>query len=316
MKRIITFFLCLALMLPAFISCAGGEEKQGKIKVVCTIFPQYDWIRNIIKDTEGVSLSLIVQSGSDMHSYQPTVKDCAEIASADIFVQVGGQSDAWADEFISNSAKEGVQVISLLELLGDDALELSHNEHKEHAHGDECVKDEHVWLSLKNAVLFCNAVCEALCRADPDNAEKYRDNNSTYTYALDMLNSKYEALSQSSENKFLLFADRFPFGYMTRDYGIDYYAAFEGCSAESEAGFETVLALAQALDERELDSLMILEGSDDKLARTVIENSSRKNCKIIVLNSMQSVSRADIDNGQTYLKIMESNYHALEGALK
>lgn len=322
MKKTVIILLVTLMILPLCLtSCKGSDKSEQGISVMCTFFPQYDWAKNIIGDAKGVELSLLVENGMDIHSYQPSVRDLARIASCDLFIYVGGESEEWVSEVIETTVSKDTVVISLLDILGDGACHIPESEsgdddpNTSHDHGNECAYDEHVWLSLKNARLFCDKITEALCDLDPENAELYASNNGTYGAALDQLDEKYQSVAESSANKTLLFADRFPFVYLTRDYGISYIAAFAGCSAETEASFATLARLSAAIGEHSLDCVIILEGSEKKLAQTVISSSENKECQILTMNSIQSVTRAEADGGASYLGIMEENLKALESAL-
>ena len=192
-------------------------------------------------------------------------------------------------------------------------------EEEESAEGDseeEPEYDEHVWLSLKNAKVICDAIEKDLADLDPDNADAYAKNLEDYTGQLDALDQEYQTAVDAAPQKTLLFGDRFPFRYMVDDYGLTYYAAFVGCSAETEASFETITFLAQKVDELGLKNIMTIEKSDQKIAKTIRDNTKNKDQNILTLDSMQSTTSDDVKNGETYLSAMKSNLEVLKEALQ
>ncbi len=215
-------------------------------------------------------------------------------------------------------------VINLLDELGDSVKEeelaegmQEEEEEHDHDHDEEGPEyDEHVWLSLKNASVLVQSISDALGKIDPDNADKYSSNASAYNEKLDELDSKYQAAISDAPVNTVLFGDRFPFRYLTDDYGLDYYAAFVGCSAETEASFETITFLAKKLDELGLKAVLTIEGSDHRIAETIIQNTNEKNQQILTMDSMQSTTSKDVAGGSTYLSIMEKNLSVLTEALK
>ena len=336
--------ILLALTTSVFAKAKKADKNSGKIKIVTTIFPQYDWTREIIGDTNSANLTLLIGNGTDLHSYQPSIQDIAKISTADIFIYVGGESDGWVKDALKNAKNKNMTVINLLEVLGDNVKEeqivegMQAEEEEEHHHvededhdhehheadghhhhhddEDEPEYDEHVWLSLRNAKEICAAICDALCKKDSANAASYKVNLTAYTSKLDALDAKYTATVKAASKKTILFGDRFPFRYLTDDYNLKYYAAFVGCSAETEASFETVIFLAKKVDELGLNSVLKIESGDGKLARTIINSSTKKSAAILTMDSMQSVTTKQAASGTTYLSVMENNLKVLEQALK
>ena len=299
----------------------GGANTSGKLSVVCTIFPEYDWVKQVMGDhADEANVTYLLSSGTDLHNYQPTASDIMSISSCDIFIHVGGESDKWVEDALDEAVNKDMQVIDLMELLGDSAKEEEikegmEAEEEEEDGGDEVEYDEHVWLSLKNAKVVCSAISEALSKADPDNAEDYSSSLDDYTKKLDDMDESFRAVTENAENKTLIFGDRFPFRYLFDDYGLDYYAAFVGCSAESEASFSTISFLSDKLNELECDTIFTIENSDKSIAEAVIRNSDRKDCTVAELNSIQSVSMNDVNSGVTYLSLMQQNCDVLAGYL-
>lgn len=318
-SRVLPVLLCI----PLLAGCAGSMETgdPDRINVVCTVYPQYDWAREIIGDTENTELTLLVDNGTDFHSYQPGTDDMVTLASCDVLIYIGGTSDKWVQDSIANAANPDMQTVNLTEILGDSIIEevctLEDEEHHhEHDHDhEEHTYDEHVWLSLKNAKLFCSSISDALCSADPENAQSYKANEEAYIEKLDELDEKYEETVEGAVYPRMIFADRFPFIYMMQDYDIEYYAAFPGCSSETDASFETVVSLAEKVDSCGVCGVFTIDGSNSSIAESVLSNTKNGSGEIYTLNSMQSVSREDIDNGCTYISIMEDNLAEIRGAI-
>ncbi len=328
MKRIAILILIILLVVLPTTSC-GSQVKNETVTIVTTVFPEYDWVKNILGNhTEGIELILLTENGTDLHSFQPTVSDIAKISSCDILICTGGISDTWIDDALKAAPNDERTVIKLMSLLSEDKklVEQSvhhntnhdhghdHNDHHGYDHHEE-VYDEHLWLSLKNAKHFCKAITDVLCQKIPEKAAHYTDNCTKYVAKMDKLDSDYAQAVAEADTKNLLFADRFPFSYLTNDYGLTCFAAFPGCSAETEASFETVAFLSNVLNDYSLPAVVILENSEDNLANTVITTAKCKDIRIVSLNSLQSISREDIKNGVTYLDIMKNNLQALCSAL-
>ena len=240
------------------------------------------------------------------------------------------------DDALKNAANKNMKVVNLLEALGErvkteevvegmqeeehdhdhdheDADE--HDDAKEHDHEEEAEYDEHVWLSLKNAQTLCSAISAVLQQIDPDNKDTYAANASAYIKKLSALDADYQAAVDAATRKTVLFGDRFPFRYLAEDYGLRYYAAFAGCSAESEASFETISFLAGKVDELNLPCVLTIEGVQHKIAETIVRNTAAKNQKVLTMDSMQSTTSKDAANGTTYLSVMERNLSVLKEAL-
>lgn len=321
MKKIVIILTVLLAFTPLFAQ--GKAEKNtgktdGKLSVVATIYPQYDWVKNIIgEDAQNIEVKLLIDSGVDLHSFQPNADDIIDIANCDLFIYVGGESDEWVKDVLEASPNPNRKVLNLLEALGDNVKEEELAEGMEHEHDqeEETEYDEHVWLSLKNAEILCKSIENALSSLDPANAKRYSENATAYIEKLKALDALYAGTVESASKKTLLFCDRFPFRYLVDDYGLGYYAAFSGCSAESDASFETITFLAGKVDELKLNTVLTIEGNKNKIAKTVISASEAKDVKVLVMDSMQSVKASDIKNGISYLSVMESNLETLKAAL-
>ena len=332
MNRNITgMLLCAAIAASALTGCAGSnpnaaavDPSSGKqFSVVCTIFPEYDWVKQILGNhAANAELTYLLDSGVDLHSYQPTAADMAKIAECDLFVYVGGESDEWVEDALAEAVNKDMQVINLMEVMGDAAKEeevkegMQGEEEDEVDGAEEPEYDEHVWLSLRNAKLLCTEIADKLCILNSANAGDYKVNLDSYTAQLDKLDSEFQALADSASQKTLVFGDRFPFRYLVDDYGLDYYAAFVGCSAETEASFETIVFLAEKTDALGCGTIFTIENSDHKIAQTIIDNTKAKNQNIAELNSLQSVTKDRIGSGTTYLSLMQQNYEVLKAAIQ
>ena len=347
MKKLISLLLCTLALAAVLGGCgsqtANAPEKKDepkKLKIVTTIYPLYDWTKEIlggeVKDTE---LTLLLRNGVDMHSYQPTAEDIMKLSSCDVLIYVGGESDAWVEDARKAAVNKNMVAVRLMDVLGDRAkreeavegMEAHHHhdhdkddhkhddhkhehDHDNHKHHEEY--DEHIWLSLKNAALCVNAIADALVRADASHAEAYRANAEAYRGKLAAVDKEYELAVAASPKKTLLFGDRFPFRYLVDDYGLKYYAAFPGCSAETEASFETIAFLAAKLDELNLPAILTIEGGSRKVAETILYNTAKHDRKILALDSMQSTKGEKPVTGENYLDVMRKNLDVLKEALK
>ncbi len=404
----------------------ASEEGSDKLQVVTTIFPEYDWVREVAGQGENsvdtsvadkVEVSMLLDNGVDLHSYQPTAADIAKISTCDVFIYVGGESDKWVDDALKEAKNKDMVVIDLMDVLGDsvkeeelvegmegeeeedeaseedaveteeteessdeskdeskeesasvenvgnsgspnspapvvqseesdnpgfsdegsleltdeeaeaeeeetevaEAEEEDHEDHEDgegHHHDDgEIEYDEHVWLSLKNAEVLTEKIADSLGSKDTVNATAYKANAAAYIEKLSALDAEYQSAVDAKTVDTILFGDRFPFRYMVDDYGINYYAAFIGCSAETEASFETVIFLSGKVDELGLPAICTIEKSDQGIAETVKNNTKTQDQEILTLNSLQSVTSTDVEAGANYLKIMTDNLSVLKKAL-
>ena len=342
-KYIIT--LISAIIMAGFLSaCAAGTPATApadaaggdRLQIVTTIFPEYDWVMNILgNNPAGAEVTMLLDNGVDLHSYQPTAEDILKISACDMFIYVGGESDEWVEDALKEAVNKDMAVINLLDVLGDSVKEeevvegMQEEEHDyedadaeeehdhEHEHEEgEVEYDEHVWLSLRNAATLTGHISDELQRIDEKNADIYKKNADDYIAKLNALDKQYADAVSAASVKTLLFGDRFPFRYLTDDYGLSYYAAFVGCSAETEASFETITFLAQKEDELSLPAVMTIEGKDKKIAETIVQNTEGKDQQILTMDSMQSTTSKDVENGVSYLSVMENNLSVLKEALK
>lgn len=328
------------------------KGNSNKISIVCTTFPQYDWVKNILgEEAEHFNVTLLLDNGVDMHSYQPAVKDIATAGSSDLFIYVGGESDTWVEDALKEAKNKDLKAINLMETLDNFVKEeevvegmqeerksLGHSHEKsskekqeqtqkeshensqeingqKEAADEEPEYDEHIWLSIRNAEIMVKNIEKAIEQLDSDNAKVYQNNAENYIKKLDTLDKQYANTIQNAKYKAILFGDRFPFRYMADDYDLKYYAAFAGCSAETMAGFETVTFLAKKADELRLPVILTIENSDGRIAEAVKSNTTKKNQKILAMNSLQSVTKEQLADGITYLQVMQENLSVLSEAL-
>ena len=318
MKKTIALLLSVLLMAACVLPNTGIAESK-KLNIVVTIFPIYDWTRQVSGDTSA-DMTLLLDSGVDLHSYQPTAQDILKISTADLFVYVGGESDEWVEDVLNSAMNPDLRSVNLLEALGEDIkaeeiVEGMEHEKEEHEEGHEEEADEHVWLSLRCAQKLVRAIADALAEIAPDSAAVYQANAAAYTEKLAALDARYAEAVNNADVKTILFGDRFPFRYLADDYGLTYYAAFSGCSAESEASFQTIVFLAQKVDELGLPAVLTIEHPKTRIAETVVQSTAAKNQKILSMDSMQGTTAQDIQAGADYLSVMESNLAVLREAL-
>ncbi len=312
MKKITAILLVLLLCVLPLVSCEGAAD-DGKIKIVCSIFPVYDWVRCIVGDADGVEVSLLVSDGSDPHSYNAGVADIVAISSCDLLVTVGGDSDAWINAALRDVQNKELSVLRLLDILDERELAYTADSEHEHSHteGEDChhTLDEHIWLSPKAALLLCESIYEALLALDASNADIYGKNFDAYRAELSSLDALYTERAETADKPFI-FADRFPFKYLFCDYSLDYIAAFSSCSADSEASFSTVISLANEIGANGLDRIFVTESAIDGIAESVISASGRV-CEIVAIDSLQSVTAREAEDGASYVEIMKQNAELL-----
>ncbi len=334
-----------ALAASGFASAAettsAAPEPSQRATIVATTFPIWDWTREVLGErAKDVDLVLLQQSGADLHSYSPTAADLRKIASCDLFMFVGGESDEWTERVLAQAGKPNRRVLDLVKTLGSAAkaekvvegMEHAHghghacdHDHghvcdhghghecdHEHDHGHEC--DEHVWLSLRHAATLVKAIGAELAALDPANAATYRSNADAYAVRLAALDKAYADAVAKAKRKTILVADRFPFRYLADDYGLAYHAAFTGCSAESEASFKTIVFLAKKVDELALPVILTIEGAEHKIAETVKRTTKRRDQRILTLDSLQSTGGATASKTH-YIDVMKANLETLKAAL-
>ena len=345
-KKIITL-ICFGFVLCSIFACSSKNEVKNDtstavsnetetttnkktVKIVSTIFPIYDIVRNVVPN-DNYEMTLLLDSGIDIHNFSPTAKDIVKIAEADLFIYVGGESDKWVDKVVATAQNKNLKTINLMNELGNlvkeeevvDGMQHEHEEGEVHEEGEkyeeheheEHENDEHIWLSLRNAKAMTNAIAKKLIEIDSENQIEIQKKANAFAEKLDVLDKKYDEASQNKKYDTVVFGDRFPFRYLVDDYGLKYFAAFSGCSAEAEASFETVVFLAKKLDELGLKHICTLKGAEPKVAKTVINASNDKDRDIVFFNSMEGITNVNDAENTNYLKIMEENLEAFTKAI-
>ncbi len=299
----------------------SASADPDKISITTNSYAAYDWANQLLSGIESkADVTYLLSNGVDMHSYNPGTDDIAKISKSDLFVYVGGESDGWADDILADPTNKNMESISMLKAIGNrsvteeikDGMDVSDEEKNE-----DPETDEHVWLSLKNAEVIVEDMekdLEKLFSSDSDKTV-IKNNYEKYNAQLKDLDAQYQKTVDSSNGKTLLFGDRFPFRYMVEDYGLDYYAAFVGCSAETEASFKTIAYLSDKINELGLKHILVIENSDKKIANAIIKNSG-SDADVLTINSLQSVNKDDMANGVTYLSTMKDNLDIVSKALE
>ena len=304
MKKVLSVLLVICLMLCALSLVACSSIDSDKPTIVCTIIPEYDWVLNVLGDeAENYNIVCLCSNGVDIHSYQVSINDTILMSSCDMFIYSGGESQEWVDDVLANAKNKDMLVIKELDVIGDRAL----------PEEDEDEMDEHVWLSLRNAELIVIEIAKQLGVFDPTNKDKYIANAASYNLQLSSLDEKYVEFTSSTTNKLLLFGDRFPFRYMVEDYNLSYYAAFSGCSTETNASVGMIIDLAKKADDNNLSTILRLEDSDGRVAQKIMESSNAD--IVLTIDSMQAITMKKYNNGHTYLYAMTYNLDILKLAL-
>lgn len=303
MKRLIAILLCLCLML---CGCTAEPEKphdETKLQIVCTSFPAYDFAREIAGDR--AELTLLIKPGSEVHSYEPTPKDMIRIQESDLFICNGGESEQWAETLITPKLNT-IYMMDCVDTVEESADGIYN------AEDGEPELDEHVWTSPLNAIKISEEICNALCKLDTDNAEAYKTNFTAYKAQLMALDREFRQVIKNSGKHTLVFADRFPMRYFALEYGLDCYAAFPGCSSETEPSAKTVAYLIDRVRVDKIPAVLYMEFSNQKMADVICEDTG---CRKLPFYSAHSVSAEQFEQGVSYLDLMRINLNSLKEAL-
>lgn len=330
LRKMLSLLTLSALFLVGASGCSTTLESQAqneKPDIICVSFAEYDWTKEILGEhIQDVNLTYLLENGIDLHNYQPSARDMIQISGCDLLIYTGGESGSWVDDmFRTETPDAGMHVIRLMDAIQDSVkteeykegmqTDSDHDHDQDHAESEIPEYDEHVWLSVRNAGKICDVICQNLCELDAVHAQDYQKNLKNYHIELDNLDQEFVRMTEQSSVKTLIFGDRFPFRYFMDDYGLDYYAAFMGCSSDTEASFETIVFLAEKMDELQAEAIFRIENSSDSLAESIISSTEQKNQKILCLNSMQSVTAQEIADGASYLSIMRTNRDTLSEVL-
>lgn len=315
-KKIISALGAVFMSAALLTGCGTPPTKNdSKLSIVCTVFPVYDWTRQVVGDSDNIEVRYLLSSGADIHSFQPTADDMIAISDCDMFIYVGGESEEWVDDYLKNARNKDMKTLSLMNRLNQFVVEEEVKEGMAQDDEDDPGYDEHIWLSINQAERCVSEISREVSRLDSQNALKYEENATVYVGELQLLDRSFHMLFDNDPPT-LIFGDRFPFRYFVEDYGLDYYAAFKGCSADSDASFETITFLSGKVDEIGADTVFAIENSDCTIADAIITNAKSGSPQIAVLDSIQSVSARQIDEGTTYIGIMRHNYDILKEAFK
>lgn len=318
-KRLFALLLGLSLVATSAGCAQKTATGSAGIQVVCATAPLYDWTRQITKGTTSTEQKLIIGKGTDLHSFQPSAADIIAIKNADVLIYVGGESDGWIRDALKETLNKNQKVVCLMDVLKDSIVEEEvvegmqgedEHDHEDHDHEEGPEYDEHVWMSLRLAAKSCKAIEEAIASVAKADASKFKANLDEYLSKLDALDKQYEEMVKGARLDTMVVADRYPFRYLAEDYKLKYSAAFVGCSAETEASFKTVKFLADKIKALDSKTILTIENSDGKIAKTIIDTSGKTDVKIEALDSMQSCGD-ELD----YLSVMTGNLEKLKAAL-
>ena len=312
MKKFISVMLCITALMTVFCSCGKQDDKNndGKLNIVATIFPPYDFAREIGGDR--VNASMLLKPGMESHSYDPTPKDIIEIQESDLFIYVGGESDEWVKDILESGDKKPKKIIALMDIVDTVEEETVEGMEKTDDDGDEIEYDEHVWTSPVNASLITRKISETLCELDTKNASFFKNRTAEYCQKLSELDNEFRKVVENAKRKTIVFGDRFPFRYLADEYGLKYYAAFPGCSSETEPSAATVSFLIDKVKEEKIPVVFSIEFSSGKVADTICESTGAKKR---IFHSCHNVTQKELDNEAGYYWIMLDNAFALKEAL-
>jgi zinc transport system substrate-binding protein len=321
MKKLIYFVFAVFILSTLLTGCGQGSKStddgnaSGKINIVATVFPPYDFTREIIGDK--ADLTMLLPPASESHSFEPTPKDIIGIQNCDVFIYVGGESDEWVNSVLDSMDTDDMKIITLMDCVTaveEEVVEGMEDEEEtdDAAESEEPEYDEHVWTSPRNAKLIVQKISAALCEVDPQNASTYQQNTAAYETELDALDAEFQAAVDGAARKTIIFGDRFPFRYFTDAYGLDYFAAFPGCSTETEPSAATVKFLIDKINDENIPVVFHIELSNEKMANTISEATG---AKVSLLHAAHNISKVDFENGVSYLDIMKQNVVAIKEAL-
>lgn len=311
-KRLISILTVLLLIALTFTGCTASEKTDnGNINIVSTIFPQYDFAREITGDK--ANLKMLIQPGGESHTYEPTPQDIISIQEADVFLYIGGENDKWVEDILKSIDTTKIQVVKLIdcvELTCVDTAEEHTHAHNEDNHAHEF--DEHIWTSPMNAKKMVEAISNAICKADPENSEYYKNNTTAYSAQLIDLDTKIRDVVSTSKRNELVFGDRFPLVYFTNEYGLKHYSAFPGCSSETEPSASTIALLSDKVKQNNIPVILKIELSNSTVADTIASETSTR---VLTFYSCHNLSKNQFEKGESYISMMTANLETLKTAL-
>ncbi|MDR2655579.1 MAG: metal ABC transporter substrate-binding protein [Oscillospiraceae bacterium] len=309
-----TIYILLALLIAAALMASCGQAASsggsGKVSVVATTFAPYDFTRAIAGDK--AEITMLLPPGAESHSFEPTPNDITKIQNCDVFIYVGGESDAWVDRILGSMDTSKIKIITLMDCVDKVEEEVVEGMQEEEEEEEGVAYDEHVWTSPKNAKLIAQKISGELCETDSANAEVYTQNTDSFVSKLDELDGKFQAVVDSASRRTVVFGDRFPFRYFAEAYGLEYFAAFPGCSTETEASAATVKFLIDKINAEEIPVVFHIELSNAKIAETISEATG---AKVLLLHACHNITKDDFEAGKTYLDLMTDNVEPLREAL-
>ncbi len=309
MKKLLYILLCLGLLLCLCGCGAQPEAETDGLSIVTTVFPAYDFARQIAGDRAQVSL--LLPPGAESHSFEPTAKDMVRVHSADLFFCNGGESEAWVEELLESG--EDIRALSMMDCVDTLEEEVKEGMQENRAEEEEETEyDEHVWTSPRNAVRICEALCDELCSLDPEGEYDYRERLAAYKAELEDLDAAFRQTVREGKHHTVIFADRFPVRYFVEEYGLEYFAAFPGCAEDTEPSARTVAFLIDRVREEQIPAVFYIEFSNQKMADQICEDTG---CGKLLFHSCHNVSADDLRGGVTYLELMQNNALALKEAL-
>lgn len=317
LKKLFSLLLIFTILSFSFI-CTGcnkeNNEENGKINIVSTIFPQYDFARQIAGDYANVKM--LIPPAGEAHTYEPTPQDIISIEKSDIFLYIGGENDKWVDDIlegIDTNKTKVVKLIDYVDTVDEEIVEgMQHKEDHKTQHEEAHSKDEHIWTSPINAISMVNAICDAMCNTDEKNSNTYKENAQKYISQLEALDDEFRNIVDSTQRNELVFGDRFPLRYFTDEYNLDYYAAFPGCSSETEPSAATIAFLTDKVKENKIPVILKIELSSGVVANTIAEET---NAEVMTFYSCHNLTKEQFEKGETYLSMMTENVHTLKIAL-
>ena len=313
MKKFISVMLCITALMTVFCSCGKQDDKNndGKLNIVATIFPPYDFAREIGGDR--VNASMLLKPGMESHSYDPTPQDIIKIQESDLFIYVGGESDEWVNDILESGDRKPKKIIALMDIVDKVQEEVVEGMEKDKDDGDTIEYDEHVWTSPVNASLITRKISEALCELDSKNVDFFKNRTAEYCQKLSALDNEFRKIVENASRKTIVFGDRFPFRYLADEYGLKYYAAFPGCSSETEPSAATISFLIDKVKEEKIPVVFSIEFSSGKVADTICESTGAEK---LTLHSCHNITQKEFDSGISYYSLMLDNINALREALQ
>lgn len=308
--------ISIALCICTLCGCSSKRGEKEKLSVIATIFPAYDFAREIVG--ENADVTMLLAPGEESHTFEPTPRQMIDIQECDLFIYTGGESDKWVENLLSSKECEGVKTVRMIDCVEaveeefKEGMQVDADHDYEHDH-EHTQYDEHVWTSPMNSVEIVKSITEALCETDADNAGTYNENFRIYSEKLIELDASFRKIADSIDNKTFVFADRFPFRYFADEYGFDYYAAFPGCSSNTEPSSKTMVFLIEKISEEKLPAVFCTEFSNQKIADTICSETGAEK---YTLYSCHNVSQENFERGVTYIELMENNAKTLKEAFE